>query len=78
MDKPLAELSANEFEALVEQAIDRRFEVWLTQLMDALAGSQEDGLAIAPDFADSLRRSIEQARSGEGMDLKSFRDQIKQ
>jgi hypothetical protein len=30
------------------------------------------------EFAASLRRALEQARSGEGIDLQTFRDQIGQ
>ena len=70
-------LSVEEFEELVERTIDRRLEVWLTQLMDALIGSQEEKSAeLQPEFAASLRRSLEQARSGEGIDLQTFREQI--
>jgi hypothetical protein len=46
------------------------------QLMDVLSGSQDEGQDFAPDFADSLKRSIEQSLAGEGIDLQSFRDQI--
>ena len=70
-------LSAKEFEQLVERTIDRRFEVWLTQLTDALIGLPEEETAeLQPEFAASLKRSLEQARSGEGIDLKTFREQI--
>ncbi|MBL7182943.1 MAG: hypothetical protein ISS50_00670 [Anaerolineae bacterium] len=70
-------LSAKEFEELVERTIDRCLEVWLTQLMDALIDLQEEKSAeVQPEFAASLRRSLEQARSGEGIDLKTFREQI--
>ena len=48
-------------------------EVWLTQVMDALTGSQEEEAAeLQPEFAASLRRSLEQAYSGEGIDLQTF------
>ena len=74
MEKTLGALSAREFEELVERTIDRRLGVWLTQLADALIGWQEEESAeLQPEFAASLRRSLEQARSGEGIDLKSFR-----
>jgi len=77
MEKALVDLSAKEFETLVERVIDRRLEVWLTQVMDALAGSREEETAeLQPEFAASLRRSLEQARSGEGIDLRTFREQI--
>ncbi|HID64969.1 MAG TPA: hypothetical protein EYP49_19795 [Anaerolineae bacterium] len=77
MEKTLVELSAKEFETLVERVIDRRLEVRLTQVMDALTGSPEEETAeLQPEFAASLRRSLEQARSGEGIDLQTFRAQI--
>jgi hypothetical protein len=79
MEKTLGELTSEEFAELVERTIDRRLEVWLTQLMDALVGSQEeDGASLKPEFAASLRRSLEQARVGEGMDLEAFRKQALQ
>ncbi len=78
METALEALSAEEFEKLVERTIDRRLEVWLTQLMDALIGMQEEESAeLRPEFAASLRRSLEQARSGEGIDLEIFRAQIR-
>jgi len=77
MERALETLATREFEKLVERTIDRRFEVWLTQLMDALLGSEEEERAeLQPEFAASLRRSLEQARLGEGIDLQTFREQI--
>jgi len=77
VEKVLADLSAQEFERLVERTIDRRFEVWMTQLMDAmLALSEEENLDLAPEFAASLKRSLEQAQAGEGTDLETFRAQL--
>ena len=77
MEKTLGTLSEKEFEELVERTIDRRLEVWLTQLMDAFIGLQdEENAELQPEFAASLRRSLEQAKSGEGVDLETFRDQI--
>ena len=77
MEKALGELSVDEFEGLVEHAIDRRLQVWLTQLMDAMIGFQdEENAELQPAFAVSLRRSLGQARSGEGVDLKTFREQL--
>jgi hypothetical protein len=78
MQKAIGELSTAELERLIEHTIDRRLEVWLTQLADALL-SLEDGEEVAelrPEFAASLRRSLEQARSGDVLDLKTFREQI--
>jgi len=77
MEKTLGELSTKEFESLVERTIDRRLAVWLTQLMDALTSlEEEESAALRPEFAASLRCALEQARSGEGVDLKTFREQI--
>jgi len=76
MEKVLAELSAKEFEKLVELTIDRRLEVWFTQLLDAWTGVEEDKAEFQPEFVASLRRALEQARSDKGVDLQAFRDQI--
>jgi len=70
-------LSKQELTDLVERTIDRRMEVWLTQLMDALIGASEQEIELKPDFAASLRRSLEQSRSGQGMDLETFREETK-
>ena len=73
----VGELTAEEFERLVERTIDGRLEVWLTQLVDTLMGLQEEkDAALRPEFAASLRRSLEQVRAGEGTDLETFRQQI--
>jgi len=77
MAKSLSELTAEEFEELVERTIDKRLEVWLTQLMDAFEGvSDENGDELRPEFAASLRRSLEQARSGVGTPLHTFRSEL--
>ena len=77
MEKTVVELPTKEIEELVERAVDRRLEVWLVQLVDALMGLQEEESAeLRPEFAASLRRALEQARSGKGIDLKTFRTQI--
>jgi len=77
MEKPLVDLSTREFEELIQRTIDRRLEVWLTQLVDAFPDLQDEERAeLQPEFAASLRRSLEQARSEEGVELKAFRDQI--
>ena len=79
MESSLGTLSVREFEELVEHTIDRRLQVWLTQLADALTGFPlEDSQALQPEFSASLRRSLEQARLGEGIDLETFREQIGQ
>jgi hypothetical protein len=69
-------LTKQELRELVEHAIDRRMEVWLTQLTDALIGTSEEDLPLQPEFAASLRRSLEQARSGKGVSLDAFREQL--
>ena len=76
MNKTLSQLSTNEFETLVERAVDRRLEVWMTQLMDALTSIDEPASELRPEFAASLRMAIKQSEMGEGMDLESFRKEI--
>lgn len=77
MEKTVAEMSSVEFEHLVERAVDRRLEVWLTQLMDALLGSEEgEGVELKAEFATALRQSVEQAKVGQVKSLKDFRAQI--
>jgi hypothetical protein len=75
MQKTLSQLSTDEFEQLVERTIDKRFEVWFAQLADALTGSREDTAPLKPELAESLRRALQQARAGEGVTLRSFREQ---
>ncbi len=72
MNKTLNQLSTNEFESLVERAVDKRLEVWMTQLMDALTSIDEPASEFRPEFAESLRRAIKQSQAGKEMDLKSF------
>jgi hypothetical protein len=77
MVRMVSELSTDEFEALVERAVDRRLQVWLTQVMDALGVDDDEGTAeFKPEFAASLRRAIDQAERGEGIDLETFRSQL--
>jgi len=77
MQTTLSQLSTDEFEQLIERTIDKRFEVWFAQLADALSGSREEDTAeLKPEFAASLRRVLQQAHAGEGVDLKTFREQI--
>jgi hypothetical protein len=77
MTHSVADLSTEEFETLIERTMDRRMEVWLTQLLDALTGIEDDEDAeFQPDFAASLTRSLEQARTGQGINLDSFRAQL--
>ena len=76
MNKTINQLSTNEFETLVERVVDKRLEVWMTQLMDALTSIDEPASELRPEFADSLRKAIKQSQADEGLDLKSFRDEI--
>lgn len=77
MDRMLAELSTVEFERLIERTIDRRMEVWLTQLMDAFLESEDgDEVEIRPEFAAALHRSLSQAKANEGVSLAAFRTQL--
>ena len=77
MSKALAEMTEAEFEALVQKTVDKRLSVWLTQLMDALTGSdQEDRANLKPEFAESLRRSMEQAEAGELLSLESLSESL--
>jgi hypothetical protein len=69
----LAELSPEEFEALVERAVDRRLQVWLAEIVEVLVQpDDEDEAELRPEFAEALRRSIEEADRGEILDLESF------
>ena len=62
--RTLAELTIEEFHELLERSTDRRFEVWLTRLIDTFEGpSDENRGECRPEFAASLRRSPEQARA---------------
>ena len=77
MNTTLKDLSTEQLEQLIERAIDRRLQVWLEQVLDALTvWDDEDKAVLRPEFAESLRRSMAQARAGEGMALQSFREQI--
>lgn len=77
MQKAVGELSTEEFERLIERVVDRRLHIWLTQLTDALVDlEEEDNTELRPEFTASLRRALQEARSGEGVDLKAFRDQV--
>ena len=77
MSRNLRESATEESEELVGRTIDRRFEVWLTQLMDDLEGtSDESGGELRAEFAASLRRSLEQASAGEGTILNDFRREL--
>jgi len=76
MNKTINQLSANEFENLVERAVEKRLKVWMTQLMDALTSIDEPASQLRPEFAESLRKALKQSQAGEGMDLNSFRNEM--
>ena len=76
MEKSISAMSPKEFEALVQNVIDRRMSVWLTQLLDVLGGTEEDDTQMHPEFVNSLKRSIAQAEAGSAIDLQSFRAQL--
>ena len=77
MEKALSELSTEEFEELVERAIDRRLDAWLTQVMDVLTGPQdEENADLRSELAGFLRRSLEQARLRQDVDMQTFEEQI--
>lgn len=76
MERALGTLSTKEFEELIEHTIDRRLGVWLTQLTDAWVNHlDEENTNLRPEFAASLKRSLDQAQLGEGIDLETFRKQ---
>ncbi|NKQ36432.1 MAG: hypothetical protein HF973_12545 [Chloroflexi bacterium] len=74
MEKTISTMSPQEFETMVEQAIDRRMQVWLTQLLDALGDfKEEDNAPLQLDFTAALENAIEQARTGNVTDPLAFR-----
>jgi hypothetical protein len=77
MTRSVSELSEQEFEELIGRVVDRRMQIWLDQFMDELRGLvDEDPAELHPEFATGLRRSIEQARRGEGVDLNTVRQRL--
>jgi hypothetical protein len=71
----ISELSVEQVEKIIERTVDRRLEVWLNQMLDALA-TQDNEAEFRPEFAESLRRSLAQADANEGMSLESFRIEL--
>ena len=56
MSTALKDLSTEQVEQLIERTIDRRLQVWLEQVLDALAGpDDEDKASLHPEFAEALR-----------------------
>ena len=77
MDKTIADLSPAEFEEIVERTIDRRMQVWLTQILDAVSETdEEENAELQPEFAESLRRSLHQAEANQGISLEQLRKQL--
>ncbi len=79
MEKTVAALTPQEFTALIEDTIDKRWEVWLTQLLDALVETSEERDAdFQSEFATALKRAQQQAKAGETIELETFREQLMQ
>lgn len=77
MDATIADLSPHELESLIADVIDRRMNVWLTQLLDAISGQQEeDDTEMLPAFEASLRKAIQQANEGDVVSLDEFLEQL--
>ena len=75
--KTVGELRIEELQRIIEQTIDRRLSVWLIQLLDALTILEdEEGAPLRPEFEESLRQALEQADSGDVLDLEAFRRQV--
>ncbi len=73
----IADLSPHELEELITNVIDKRMQVWLTQLLDAVGEQQEEDQAeMQPEFIASLEQSRQQAESGEVITLSDFRKQL--
>lgn len=74
METTLANLSPNELENLIATTIDRRMEVWLTQLLDAIGDMhEEDKIELQPEFEASLKVALRQAEGDEVVSLDEFR-----
>ncbi len=74
--KTVGELRIEELQRIIEQTIDRRLSVWLIQLLDALTTLEDEEEALLrPEFEESLRQALEEADSGDVLDLEAFRRQ---
>lgn len=72
-------MTVEEFEAVVERTPGKRFEVWLTQVLDAFEGLDGDsGDEFSTEFAASLRRSPKEPGTGEGIVLNTYRNALGQ
>ena len=77
LDATIADLSPHELENLITDVIDRRMNVWLTQLLDAIGERQEENDAeMLPAFENALRKAIQQADEGEVVSLDAFLAQL--
>lgn len=77
MDATIADLSPHELENLITDVIDRRMNVWLTQLLDAIGEWQEeDDAEMLPAFEASLPKAIQQADEGDVVSLDEFLTQL--
>jgi predicted Ser/Thr protein kinase len=75
--RTVGNLSTEELQRIIEQTIDRRLSVWLTQILDALTALEdEEGAQLRPRSMESLRRALEQADTGDVLDLQAFRRQL--
>ncbi len=77
LDMTIADLSPLELESLITDVIDKRMNVWLTQLLDAIGERQEENDAeMLPAFEASLRKAIQQADEGNVVSLDNFLEQL--
>jgi len=77
VQKTVGDLPTEELQRIIEQTIDRRLSVWLTQILDALTALEDEERApLRPEFADSLRRALEHADTGDVVELEAFRRQL--
>jgi len=75
--KTVGDLPTEELQRIIEQTIDRRLAVWLTQILDALSAlDDQEGEQLRPEFEESLRRALEHDDAGDIVDLRSFRRQL--
>lgn len=66
VSRTVGDLSTDELQRIIEQSIDRRLSVWLTQILDALSALEdEEGAQLRPAFEESLRRALEHAENGD-------------
>lgn len=77
MGKLVGQMTEAELEDLIGRVVSERLNVLFVQLMDALADDwDEECKELKPEFEEGLRRAMEQARRGEGVDLETFRAQL--